>query len=444
MKPLFPDNQGRPKHSFTLPYGAEELSVELPAGRLMGVFSPQLAMGGPDPRTEVRRALADPIGMPPLGEAAKGSRSVVIIADDITRQTPLQAILPLVLEELNLAGISDEQVSILIGLGTHRPMSGDEIFRRFGREIVERVAVFNHPWQDREQLAELGKTANGTPISVARMALEADFLIGVGSIVPHHIPGYSGGAKIVQPGITGAETTGATHLLSVRAESSWLGVLENPVRAEMEEVADRVGLSAVFNCVLDSSGGLVKAFYGDPKAAFRTGAAASRRAYGVRVPGLSDIVVAGSSPCDLEFWQAHKSLYPAARVVRPGGRIIVVTPCTEGVAVTHPEILDYAALTPGIISSMIESGAIEDMVSGALALAWAKVREYAPVSLVSSGISNEEARALGFTPFPSVEDALAAASGDLGTDAAVSVLTRAPDMLPVVEGPNRPQPKYSV
>ena len=114
------------------------------------------------------------------------------------------------------------------------------------------------PGRTGDQLADLGKTVNGTPISVCRMALEADFIIGVGSIVPHHIPGFSGGAKIVQPGITGPETTGATHLLSVRGEDSWLGVLENPVRAEMEEVADRVGLSAVFNCVLDSKGNLIK------------------------------------------------------------------------------------------------------------------------------------------------------------------------------------------
>jgi len=311
-------------------------------------------------------------------------------------------------------------------------MSGNEIFHQFGQEIVDRVAIYNHPWQDPDQLEDLGKTANGTPISVCRMAFQADFLIGIGSIVPHHIPGFSGGAKIVQPGITGPETTGATHLLSVRAENSWLGVVENPVRKEMEEVADRIGLSAVFNCVLNSSGKLVKAFYGDPKAAFRAGAEVSRQVYGVRIPGLSDIVVAGSFPCDIEFWQAHKTLYPAQKVVRKGGRIIVVTPCAEGVAVTHQEILEYAALPSNRILSMIESGRISDTVSGALALAWAKVREHAAVSLVSDGISDEETRALGFTPFSTVEDAIEEAVSSLGSEATVSVLTKAPDMLPEV------------
>jgi len=434
MSPESSQPSRRSNNSFTLPYGDREILAALPAGRLAGIFAPRAVQPCRDPREEIRRALLSPIGATSLGNAVRNSRKVVIIADDMTRLTPLRLIIPELLEDLNQAGIEDSRISILIGLGTHRPMSGDEIFRRFGREIMDRVAICNHPWQDPEQLENLGLTPNGTPVSVCRMALEADFLIGVGSIVPHHIPGFSGGAKIVQPGITGAETTGATHLLSVRADNSWLGILENPVRAEIEEVAEKVGLSAVFNCVLDQSGQLIRAFYGDFKAAFRAGAALSRRVYGVRVPGPCDIVLAGSFPCDIEFWQAHKTLYPAERIVRPGGRIIVVTPCPEGVAVTHREILDYAALPSARILSMVESGEITDMVSGALALAWAKVREHAPVSLVSDGITAGEASALGFTPFPSVAEALAEAFHSLGSDSSVAVLPKAPDTLPEIDG----------
>jgi len=434
MSPESSQPSRRSNNSFTLPYGDREILAALPAGRLAGIFAPRAVQPCRDPREEIRRALLSPIGATSLGNAVRNSRKVVIIADDMTRLTPLRLIIPELLEDLNQAGIEDSRISILIGLGTHRPMSGDEIFRRFGREIMDRVAICNHPWQDPEQLENLGLTPNGTPVSVCRMALEADFLIGVGSIVPHHIPGFSGGAKIVQPGITGAETTGATHLLSVRADNSWLGILENPVRAEIEEVAEKVGLSAVFNCVLDQSGQLIRAFYGDFKAAFRAGAALSRRVYGVRVPGPCDIVVAGSFPCDIEFWQAHKTLYPAERIVRPGGRIIVVTPCPEGVAVTHREILDYAALPSARILSMVESGEITDMVSGALALAWAKVREHAPVSLVSDGITAGEASALGFTRFPSVAEALAEAFHSLGSDSSVAVLPKAPDTLPEIDG----------
>ena len=310
MKPQLAVNRNRPGKLFNLPYGNREISVQLERGRMLGVFSPHSTQPCVDPRGEVRRALQNPIGMPFLGRAVRGSKKIVIITDDMTRLTPLKIIVPEIIEDLNRAGFADEQISVLIGLGTHRPMTKHEIIRHYGQEVVNRVAVLNHPWQDQAQLANLGNTPNGTPISVCRLALEADFIIGVGSIVPHHIPGYSGGAKIVQPGITGAKTTGATHLLSIRAERSYLGVLENPVRTEMEAIAERVGLSAVFNCVLDSTGNLIKSFYGDPIAAFRKGTIVSRQVYGAQVPGPCDIVVASSFPCDIEFWQAHKNPVP--------------------------------------------------------------------------------------------------------------------------------------
>jgi nickel-dependent lactate racemase len=297
---------------------------------------------------------------------------------------------------------------------------------------VQRVRVINNPWQDAAEMVDLGVTANGTPVFISRMALEADFLVGVGCIVPHHIPGYSGGAKIVQPGLTGAVTTGATHFLSTRAAGSYLGQVENPVRAEIEAIAAQVGLKSIFNVVLDPAGRLVQAFYGDPIQAHRAGVAVSREVTSVALPAQADIVIAGSHPCDIEFWQAHKSLYPAELAVKPGGTIIVVTPCPEGVSMTHPGMLAFTALEAEEIEARILSGEIADVVSGALALAWAKVRQRAVVSLVSGGILPEETRALGFAPFASVDAALADAFYRHGPHATVTVLTHAPEMLPVV------------
>ncbi len=330
--------------NISIPYGSEERILRLPEKNLLSVASPNPINPCADPQREVLRALENPIGVLPLRDAARGMQRVVIAADDLTRQTPVEIILPALLNELNQAGVRDEQITVLIALGTHRPMTTQEICAHFGDEVVTRVEVMNNPWQNRAEMVDLGDTPNGTPVTVSRRALEADFLIGVGSIVPHHIPGYSGGAKIVQPGLTGPATTGATHFLSTRAERSYLGQVENPVREEMEQIASRVGLKAILNVVLDPSGRLVQAFYGDFVAAHRAGVALSRQVYGVSLPGQADIVVAGSHPCDIEFWQAHKSLYPAEIVVKEGGTIIVVTPCPEGVSVTHAEMLQFTAL----------------------------------------------------------------------------------------------------
>jgi nickel-dependent lactate racemase len=425
----------RELREIALPYGDQVVTARLPASNLMAVLSPNPVTAREDPAAEVARALESPIGAPPLNQAARGTRGTrraVIIADDLTRQTPVRLILPFLLDELNLAGLDDEQISVLIALGTHRPMRQSEIETRFGPEVMSRIPVLNNPWWDPAQLANLGATPNGTPIQVSRLALEANFVIGLGSILPHHVSGFSAGAKIVQPGISGAVTTGATHYFSTRTRRSYLGLVDNPVRAEMEAIADRVGLRAVFNVVLDGAGRLVRAFYGDPRLAFRAGVDLAREVYGVALPGQADIVVAGSHPCDIEFWQAHKSLYPADLSVREGGTVIVVTPCPEGVSVTHQDMLNFTALDVEEIEARIEAGEINDVVSGGLALAWAKMRQRAHISLVSDGISGAETRALGFTPFASLDDALAEALGRHGPEARVTVLTHAPEMLPIL------------
>jgi nickel-dependent lactate racemase len=423
----------------TLPYGDRAVTARLPAGNLMAVLSPRPVSPCPDPAAEVRRALEEPSGAP-LAEAARGARRVarrvprraVILADDLTRQTPVRVIIPALLEELNAAGLDDGSITVVIALGTHRPMTSDEIEDRFGPEVTGRVRVLNNPWEDPAQLVDLGVTPNGTPIHVGGHAVEADTLIGLGSIVPHHICGFSAGAKIIQPGICGPATTGATHYFSTRTRRSYLGLVENPVRAEMETIAERVGLDAVFNVVLDGAGRLVHAFYGGPRLAFRAGVDLAREVYGVAPPGQAEVVVAGSHPCDIEFWQAHKSLYPADLSVRQGGTVIVVTPCPEGVSATHQDMLNFTSLDADEIETRIKAGEIEDVVSGGLALAWAKMRQRAHISLVSDGISDEETRALGFAPFASLDEALGEALGRHGSEAKVTVLTHAPEMLPIL------------
>ncbi len=381
---------------------------------------------------QLRRALDEPIGVLGLSHAVHAARRVVILADDLTRPTPVRLILPLLLDQLNAGGVGDEQVTVLVALGTHRPMTAAEIELRFGAEVTRQVAVLNHPWQDPAQMVDLGMTAGGTPLQISRLALEADFLLGVGSIVPHHIPGFSGGAKIVQPGISGVATTGATHLFSTRTRRSYLGIVENPVRAEMESIAEQVGLRAIFNTVLGPDGGLVGAFYGEPRQAFRRGASLAAQVWGAAAPPPVDVVVAGSHPCDIEFWQAHKALYPADMILKDGGTLVLVTPCPEGVSVMHPEVMEYAGLPPEEILKRIESGAIPDVAAGALALAWAKVRQRVHISLVSGGISPAAARALGFQPFDSVQTALDEGFRRHGAEASVAVLPLAPDTLPIV------------
>jgi nickel-dependent lactate racemase len=421
-----------PTTCLTIPYGAGFASFCVPSGGLLGVLAPHEIAPVEDVAREAERALAHPVGALPLRELARSARRLVLVVDDGTRPTPTQVIVPILLGELRAAGVSDNDIEVVIALGTHRRMSPTEIEAKLGAEVTRRVAVRNHEAFDPSALVDLGMTPGGVPVQVNRHVVGADLVLGVGSIVPHHIAGFSGGAKIIQPGVCGERTTGRVHLLSVRRERSLLGVVENPVREEMEAIAERVGLRAVLNTVLDSAGRTVGVVYGEPRRAFRQGIELSRRVYGVRVPREADIVVASSHPCDSEFWQAHKTLYAAELCVRKGGTIIVVTPCPEGVAATHPDVLRFAGRPYEEIDAAIRAGVVRDLTAGALALAWANTRRKAQVSFVSHGITPGDARALGFVPFGSVDEALGDAFARHGQDATVSVLPFAPDTLPLL------------
>jgi nickel-dependent lactate racemase len=416
----------------SLPYGRETVEVSIPTHQLIGAYSPQDIAPVADVGAEVRRALVNPIGSASLQELVRGKTNVVIVADDNTRLTPTEQIIPILLDECNLAGVSDDRITLVIALGTHRFMTDSEIMAKFGEETVRRIRIKNHPYKDVNQMVDLGGTDDGSRIMINKDVYEADFKIGIGSIVPHHIPGFAGGAKIVQPGVSGEETTAYTHLLSVRAPRSYLGVLENPVRTELDFIARKVGLNTILNTVLNRHGQVVEAFFGDVVEAFRVGVQKASQVYEVVIPEEADIVLSSSHPCDLEFWQAHKTLYPSDLAVKAGGIIIIVTPCYEGVAKNHCDILDVTLHSSSEIRDMVSSGQLHDEVAAALAIAWAQVKERETIYIVSDGICAKEAEQLGFIYFSTAQAALEAALKEKGTQARVTVLTHAPDMLPVI------------
>lgn len=420
---------------WTLPYGSQEVPFTVPDRNLIGVFAPRDTAPVEDIRAEVRRALAAPIGAPPLREQLRGRKNAVLIADDNTRLTPTDLLIPILLDECNAAGISDPAITVIIALGTHRPLTDGEIRAKFGAETVRRVAIRNHRCRDRAALVDLGTTPNGGRIQINREVVEAEFKMGIGSIVPHHIPGFAGGAKILQPGVSGEETTAYTHLLAVQAPRSYLGLPDNPVRRELNTMARKAGMHTILNTVLNRQGRVVRAFFGDVVEAFQAGVAASRAVYEIPLPEAADIVLAGSHPCDLDFWQAHKTLYPSDLAVKAGGIVIVTTPCPEGVSSMHGHLLELTGYSSRQVREMVSQKRLPDEVGAALAIAWAQVKEREDIWIVSDGISAGEAAKLGFRHFAALQEAIDAALAQKGADARVTVLTQAPDMLPRIMNP---------
>ncbi|MDR3122283.1 MAG: nickel-dependent lactate racemase [Treponema sp.] len=400
---------------FTIPWAGSSLAFEAP-GRSV-IFTGEMRVLPPAASLEeaVLQALDKPIGTPPLGELVKApGLRILFLVEDATRNTPLDRILPLVTGYLNKQGVPDRNMTFLTAPGTHRIMTEGEIMDKLGKEIVGRFKIYQHDATAVSELADLGKVMAGdypVPVQINRRVLDAGFLFGLGNIVPHSDAGYSGGAKILQPGVCGFATTAATHAAAGFCPDIPLGMKENnPCRMGMEAVAAQAGLSFILNTVKNCEGAVCGVFAGDFIRAHRAGVDMAEQAFKVKVPELADIVIVSSYPADLDFWQAGKGVTAAYFAVKPGGIIIFVSPCTEGLASNHPRFREWLARP---LKKVLEdlrrySPADEnaDLISGVLAVCNCRARERADIYAVTQGLSQEDLAALGYRPFPNVQAAL--------------------------------------
>lgn len=409
--------------------------IHIPEKNLLGIFSPSVAKTKEDDSQIIERAFSHPIQSPPLEDILQGQEKILIVVDDHTRNTPVKKIFPRLLAELERAGIPPSHIKILIALGTHRPMTKEEMLKKFGEDLLNRFPVVNHPWWDTSQLIKWGETERGTPIWVNRVVQEVDFIIGIGQIVPHRVSGFSGGGNIIQPGICGEETTGKTHWLSAQFSGrEILGEIENPVKEEIERVAQKVGLNWIVNTIQDGSENLIEVVTGNPFAAYRAGAKISRQVYQAILSMEADIVITDSSPYDSELWLATKGLYASELAVRQGGVVILITPCPEGVAPSHPEVLEMGYQPFEVVNQKVQKGKIQKLtVAAHLVHGGRIIKERAKGIMVSHGISKDQTERLGFLYAQTPQEALEIGFSLVGQNAMVALLQRGGEILPIVK-----------
>ena len=410
-------------------------SIDIPDQNLLGVFAPSKAEIEKSEEKIIEEAFLHPAGSSPLPEILEWCQDVLILVDDYTRTTPTQKILPRLMKELERGGIKREGIRFLIASGTHRPMTEEEILIKFGNEIPKQYSILNHEFLDSSQLVYLGETTGQIPIYINRIVEEVDLIIGLGQIVPHRVSGFSGGGNIIQPGICGEETTGKTHWLSAQFDGSEiLGRITNPVKKEIERVAEKAGLEWIINTIQDGTGRLVKVVAGDPVQAYREGAAISREVYQSLLPEEADIVIADSHPYDSELWLAAKGIYAAELAVKKGGIVILVTSCPEGISVSHPEVLELGYQTYEEVDQKVRQRKIKKLTAAAhLVHVGRVIKQRAKGVLVSQGISKEETEKLGFIYARDPQEALEIAFSHLSPDAKVAVLQRGGEILPVIK-----------
>lgn len=419
----------------TLDYGKTGLSVSLPEDRLL---APPLTIRESvpltDPDSAIESAYASPIGTPPLAELARGKTSACIVICDITRPVPNEALLTPMLRILEASGIPRDGITILIATGLHRPNEGEELVELVGRRIAETYRCVNHFGKDLASHRYLGTTPNGVPAWIDARYLDAELKITVGLIEPHLMAGYSGGRKLICPGIAALETVKVWHgprfLEHPKADCG--SVEGNPVHEENTRIALMAGCDFIANVCIDGQRRITWIGAGHMIKAWEAGVQFCREAVKAPVPRPAEVVVTSCAgyPLDTTWYQAVKGLTGALPIVAKGGTIVLVASLSEGLG-SHEfqQMLDDYRLT-GKYDRPSDTITCE-MDEWQLVML-KKVLNHCRVKVVSNGLTPEVLRNCRVEPAVSVEVAVAESLNEYGPAARIAVIPKGPYVLPVL------------
>ncbi|MGQ9600854.1 MAG: nickel-dependent lactate racemase [Anaerolineae bacterium] len=419
-----------------LAYGRTGLTVELPDDLPVTIIEPQFVPGVPDERAAIISALRAPVGTPPLGELVHPTDTVAIVFSDLTRPMPNDRVLPPLLEELAHAGVPDEQIVLINGLGAHRPQTEAELRRMLGDDLVDRYRIIQHDAWDASSLIEVTRNHLGRPVRIHRAYLQASVRILTGFIEPHFFAGFSGGPKAVLPGIADIEAILDNHGPAMLAQPTvtWAVTEGNPLWEEMLSVALATSPTLILNVTLNQRRQITAVFAGDLVQAHRQGVAFARRVTMRPVPAPFDMVLTSNSgyPLDLNLYQAVKGMSAAAQIVRPGGDIILAAQCWDGI----PDHGEYKRL-------LWEASSPEELLDRVMAPGFrchdqweaqvqVQIQRKARVHLYADGLTDDEIRRAHLIPCRSLEERIAELRR-ANPEATCAILPDGPQTVPYVE-----------
>jgi lactate racemase len=417
-----------------LAYGTTGLDVDLPEARTT-VLEPIRHPGARDELAALRAALAAPVAGPRLRDIAKPGQTVAISICDGTRAQPRQLMIPAVLEELD--GIVDAgDIVLLVATGTHRGNTDDELRAMLGGELYARVRTVNHDARDRDSLSWLGEHGNGVPVWVNRRWVEADLRITTGFVEPHFFAGFSGGPKLVTPGLAGLETVLVLHDAARIADprATWAVTEGNPIHDDIRAAAAAAPPHFSLDVILNRDQRIITAFAGEMFAMHVAACQAARRYATVAVAAPFDVVVTSNAgfPLDQNLYQAVKGMSAASRIVKPGGTIVCAAECRDGFPGhgSYRELLASRASPRDLVEAITTAKTVT-------ADQWqvqiqAQIQERATVVMYTGFLSDDELAEAHLSQTrdiaATVDDALARA----GADATVCVLPEGPQTIPIL------------
>lgn len=413
----------------SLNYGHDSMALDIPDKNYMGILKPKDTREIEDPINEVRRSLANPIGSKKLKELVSSQDKVIILASDVSRPAPSSILLPPILKELNETGLSNDQITIVFGLGVHRKHTEEEKKRLVGEEVYNQIKCIDH---DIDDCVKIGITKRGNEVFIFKELLEADFIIATGNLEFHYFAGYSGGAKAVAPGVCGRKTIANNHKHFLEPGAKAGRIQGNPIREEIEEIGEIVGIDFMVNAVLNSHKKIVKVVAGDVTKAHREGAEYIDNIFGVKIDHIADIVIAspGGYPKDIDLYQTHKAIENAMLAVKKGGIIIIAGECRDGLGEES-----FAEALNGELSPL----ELMEELKNNFILGRHKASRIANINLnteiyLVSHLTDEIKKNLFLKSFDSLQEAFSQALKVQGEKAKVLVIPYGGSTLPVFEG----------
>ena len=416
-----------------LDYGTDGLGVDLPEERTV-VVAPRHLPALADPLAAVRGALRHPTAGPPLASLVRTGDRVAISVCDITRAQPRQVMLEAIFAELSQMTPAD--VIILVATGTHRANTRDELVSMLGAGIVDRYTVVNHDSRDDASLARAGTTGSGVPIWLNRYWLEAAVRITTGFVEPHFFAGFSGGPKMVAPGLAGLETVLGLHDARHVGHpgATWGVTTGNPIHDDVREIARLTGVTFAVDVALNRDQAITRVFAGELFAEHAAACAHVQATAMCPVDGLFDVVLTSNSgyPLDQNLYQSIKGMSAAACIVKPGGTIICAAECRDGIPAHGP----YGSIlrergSPAALLEMIETPGYR-VPDGWQVQVQALIQARATVLVKAGGLSLDELKTAHFEPVTDVAMAVRGALANAGPEATLAVLPHGPQTIPYV------------
>ncbi|NTU49059.1 MAG: nickel-dependent lactate racemase [Syntrophobacteraceae bacterium] len=420
-------------------YGRKGLTIDLPDAVRAHVIRKHPMPLLPDPSGAVRQALEKPVGCPSLQELAKGKKNACILICDITRPVPNGLILPPLVESLTRAGIARKNILILVATGLHRPNEGEELAEVVGSpEILRSIRIENHFAKDREAHVDLGTTSGGIPIMIDRRFAEADLKIVTGLVEPHFMAGYSGGRKVVSPGVAYQDTILMFHRAKIleHCKAANCVIEGNPLHNEQMEIVRATGGVVAVNVVIDERRRLGFVNFGEVEASHALAVAFMRKHAEIRIPRRFKTIVTTSAghPLDKTYYQTVKGMVGVMDILEPGGTIIIASECSEGMG--SPEFAEAQRLLcevgPERFMSLIEGRdkALIDEWETEMLL---KPLRVGHIQLYSTGLSESERDHVFVEMVLSVEEAVAASVRAHG-DTEIAMVPEGPYVIPLFGG----------